>query len=100
MARCHDADPAHPRIHHVGFIGEEEKVAALRQCRLLVIPSPYESLSVIVLRYKRPELDRPYRVPFSIGRMPVLPLVGLASVAFMTANLEADALIVGARRSR
>jgi glycosyltransferase involved in cell wall biosynthesis len=41
--------PAHPRIHHVGFIGEDEKVAALRQCRLLVIPSPYESLSVITL---------------------------------------------------
>ncbi len=41
--------PDHPRIRHVGFISEEEKVAALRQCRLLVMPSPYESLSVIVL---------------------------------------------------
>jgi glycosyltransferase involved in cell wall biosynthesis len=41
--------PEHPRIRHVGFISEEEKVAALRQCRLLVMPSPYESLSVVVL---------------------------------------------------
>jgi glycosyltransferase involved in cell wall biosynthesis len=41
--------PENPRIRHVGFISEEEKVAALRQCRLLVIPSPYESLSVITL---------------------------------------------------
>ena len=41
--------PEHPRIRHVGFISEQEKVAALRQCRLLVMPSPYESLSVIVL---------------------------------------------------
>lgn len=41
--------PDHPRIRHVGFISEPEKVAALRQCRLLVMPSPYESLSVIVL---------------------------------------------------
>jgi glycosyltransferase involved in cell wall biosynthesis len=41
--------PDHPRIHAVGFISEEEKVAALRQCRLLVMPSPYESLSVITL---------------------------------------------------
>jgi glycosyltransferase involved in cell wall biosynthesis len=41
--------PEHPRIRHVGFITEEEKVSALRQCRLLVMPSPYESLSVIVL---------------------------------------------------
>jgi glycosyltransferase involved in cell wall biosynthesis len=41
--------PEHPRIRHVGFVTEEEKVAALRQCRLLVMPSPYESLSVITL---------------------------------------------------
>jgi glycosyltransferase involved in cell wall biosynthesis len=41
--------PDNPRIRHVGFISEEEKVAALRRCRLLVIPSPYESLSVITL---------------------------------------------------
>jgi glycosyltransferase involved in cell wall biosynthesis len=41
--------PDHPRIHHVGFITEEEKVVALRQSELLIIPSPYESLSVITL---------------------------------------------------
>lgn len=41
--------PDHPRIRHLGFITEEEKVAALRECRLLVMPSPYESLSVVTL---------------------------------------------------
>jgi glycosyltransferase involved in cell wall biosynthesis len=41
--------PDHPRVRHVGFISDEQKVAALRQCRLLVMPSPFESLSVIVL---------------------------------------------------
>lgn len=41
--------PDDPHVRHVGFISEEEKVAALGQCRLLVIPSPYESLSVITL---------------------------------------------------
>ena len=41
--------PDDPRIRLVGFITEEEKVAALRECALLVMPSPYESLSVITL---------------------------------------------------
>ena len=41
--------PDDPHIRHVGFITEEEKVAALRQCALLVMPSPYESLSVVTL---------------------------------------------------
>ncbi len=41
--------PDHPRIRHVGRVSEEEKVAALRQCRLLVMPSAYESLSIVTL---------------------------------------------------
>ncbi len=41
--------PDDPHVRHLGFISEEEKVAALGQCELLVIPSPYESLSVITL---------------------------------------------------
>jgi len=41
--------PDPPRIRHVGRVSEDEKVAALRQCRLLVMPSPYESLSIIIL---------------------------------------------------
>jgi len=41
--------PDDPHVRHVGFISEEEKVAALRQASLLVMPSPFESLSVITL---------------------------------------------------
>jgi glycosyltransferase involved in cell wall biosynthesis len=41
--------PDHPRIRHLGFLGETEKSAALRQCLFLVMPSPYESLSMVVL---------------------------------------------------
>src|SRR4030095_6555719 len=41
--------PDHPRIRHLGYVTEDEKVAALRQCRLLVMPSPYESLAIITL---------------------------------------------------
>lgn len=41
--------PDHPRILHVGFVTEEEKVAALQAAELLVMPSPYESLSMVLL---------------------------------------------------
>jgi glycosyltransferase involved in cell wall biosynthesis len=41
--------PDDPHVRHVGFISEQEKVAALGQCALLVMPSPFESLSVITL---------------------------------------------------
>jgi glycosyltransferase involved in cell wall biosynthesis len=41
--------PDDPHVRHVGFVTEEEKVAALGQCDLVVMPSPFESLSVITL---------------------------------------------------
>jgi glycosyltransferase involved in cell wall biosynthesis len=41
--------PVHPKIRHLGFVAEDEKFALLAACDLLVLPSPYESLSVIVL---------------------------------------------------
>jgi glycosyltransferase involved in cell wall biosynthesis len=43
------AIPEHPKIRHLGFVPEEEKFALLAGSLLLVLPSPYESLSVIVL---------------------------------------------------
>ncbi len=41
--------PAHPKLRHLGFVSEEEKFALLAGCEVLVMPSAYESLSVIVL---------------------------------------------------
>lgn len=53
------------------------------------------NVSLIVLRYTHPEVERPFRVPMNIGRFPVLPLVSLGLVVFMMANLDTDALLVG-----
>lgn len=36
------------------------------------------NLAVIVLRFKKPELERPFKVPFSIGKFPILPAFGIA----------------------
>jgi APA family basic amino acid/polyamine antiporter len=54
------------------------------------------NVSLIVLRFTHPEMPRPFRVPLNIGRVPVLPVAALISVAFLMANLEQDALLIGA----
>jgi glycosyltransferase involved in cell wall biosynthesis len=41
--------PDDPKIRHLGFVSEEEKFALIRECDVLLMPSPYESLSVVVL---------------------------------------------------
>jgi glycosyltransferase involved in cell wall biosynthesis len=41
--------PEHPAIEYRGFVDEATKVALLRAARALVMPSPYESLSMVTL---------------------------------------------------
>jgi glycosyltransferase involved in cell wall biosynthesis len=41
--------PEHPKLKKLGFISEAEKFALLSACQLLLMPSPYESLSIIAL---------------------------------------------------
>ena len=41
--------PSHPDVHHLGFISEQDKFDALSGAELLVMPSFYESLSMVTL---------------------------------------------------
>jgi len=41
--------PDDPRIVHTGFIGDKDKFDALNACELLIMPSFYESLSMVLL---------------------------------------------------
>jgi glycosyltransferase involved in cell wall biosynthesis len=41
--------PQHPRVHHLGFLNEEDKFNALAAADLLIMPSYFESLSMVAL---------------------------------------------------
>lgn len=41
--------PQHPRIHYIGFIDDQDKYNALAGAEFLVIPSQFESLSMVTL---------------------------------------------------
>lgn len=41
--------PDHPRIRHIGFLDDEDKFDAMAAAELLIMPSYYESLSMVTL---------------------------------------------------
>jgi hypothetical protein len=41
--------PGHPRIHHLGYLSDQDKFDALAAADLLVMPSYFESLSMVAL---------------------------------------------------
>lgn len=53
------------------------------------------NLSVILLRYVRPDMVRPYRVPINIGKFPILPLFGLSASIYMGIQFEIEIILSG-----
>ena len=51
------------------------------------------NLSVIVLRYKEPNIKRTFKVPLNIGKFPVLALLGILTCLFMIISIDLIAII-------
>ena len=47
------------------------------------------------MHYTEPELERPFRVPINIGKFPVLPLIGLGTIVYMTLQFDIEIMLVG-----
>ena len=50
------------------------------------------NISLVVLRFKLPEVERSFRTPWNIGRVPLLPCLGMASIAVMVFSLDQSSL--------
>lgn len=50
--------------------------------------------AVIYYRYKKP-INVGFKVPFSIGKLPIIPLMGIITSAFMILNIAYTVLILG-----
>jgi amino acid transporter len=52
--------------------------------------------TLIAMRYQEPKLHRPFRVPLSVGRLPLLPVAAIASILLLLAFFEWEIYFGGA----
>lgn len=53
------------------------------------------NLSAIVLRYKKPDIERKFKIPINIGKFPLLPFFGLLTCLIMIFYLEIKSIFIG-----
>jgi APA family basic amino acid/polyamine antiporter len=53
------------------------------------------NFSAIWLRYRKPEWKRPFKTPFNIANIPMIPLLGLLSCGLMITQFQLEAIVIG-----
>ncbi len=75
-------------------LGEVKIVASISSMGVLLVFIGVHA-AMITLRFQQPDLERPFRVPFSIGPLPVLPVLGLIMAAALLTRFEPLVYLVG-----
>jgi len=76
------------------LVGDIGKVANLTNFTLF-LTFILVNAAVIKLRFKLPRAKRPFKLPLNIGRVPVLPLLGIITCVFLLANIEPEVAVYG-----
>lgn len=76
------------------FLGDLEFVANLTSFGAF-ITFAFVNISLIHLRYRAPELKRPFKVPLNIGRFSVTAFLGLLSCLFMILQFDITVILLG-----
>jgi APA family basic amino acid/polyamine antiporter len=76
------------------FFGKIEVVANITSLGAFVTFAAV-NLSLIWLRYTKPHLERPFKVPLNIGKYPIISILGLAFCSFMIFQFDVELLLFG-----
>ncbi len=75
-------------------LGEVEVIASISSFSTLIAFIAVHS-ALIVLRFTRPQLDRPFRIPFNIIKIPVFPVLGAIATFLLLFQFEREVYVVG-----
>lgn len=76
------------------FMGDLELVAALTSFGAF-ITFAFVNISLIYIRYRRAELERPFRAPLNIGKFPITGFLGLLTCLFLVSQFNITVILSG-----
>jgi APA family basic amino acid/polyamine antiporter len=76
-------------------LGEVKVIASISALGILSVFVGVQG-ALVMLRFTQPDAPRGFRVPLAIGRLPVLPLLGIAMALALITQFEAKVYAVGA----
>ena len=77
------------------LVGDIHELAASTDA-LIYLMFIMVNVIVIILRVQRPDDMRPFRIPGDIGRVPVMPILGLLVTVVMASKLEISSIALAA----
>jgi len=76
------------------FTGDLELIAALTSFGAF-ITFAFVNISLIYIRYRRTELERPFRAPLNIGKFPITGFLGLLTCLFLVSQFNTTVILSG-----
>ncbi len=76
-------------------LGEIKIVASVSSFGVLLVFTAVQA-AMIALRFKAPDAERPFRVPVSIGRLPLAPVIGIVMTVALLTGFEPLVYFIGA----
>lgn len=75
-------------------LGQVKTVASVSSFGVLLVFAGVQA-ALIALRFRAPDMERHFRVPLSIGRVPVLPVLGIAACLALLTRFEPVVYLIG-----
>lgn len=76
-------------------LGEIKIIASVSSFGVLLVFTGVQA-AVIALRFRMPEQDRPFRIPFTAGKVPLVPAIGICLTLALLTQFEPVVYLVGA----
>ena len=74
-------------------LGNVKIIASVSSMGILLVFIGVQA-ALIVLRFRKPDLKRPFRVPLSLGRLPLLPVAGILACAALITRFDPPVYLI------